>query len=39
MIPLIVDAELFALVGFSLGLLIAYIAELQRRANIYKKRI
>jgi hypothetical protein len=39
MIPLAVEAELFALTGFALGLLIAYIGELRRRVNMYKKRI
>jgi len=39
MIPLIVEAELFAFTGFALGLLLAYIGELRRRANQWKKRI
>lgn len=39
MIPLAIEAELFALSGFALGLLLAYIGELRRRANQYKKRI
>jgi hypothetical protein len=39
MIPLIVEAELFAFTGFALGLLLAYIGELRRRANEWKKRI
>jgi hypothetical protein len=39
MIPLAVEAELFALAGFAFGLLLAYIAELRRRANRWKIRI
>lgn len=39
MIPLVVEAELFALAGFAIGLVIAYIGELRRRVNMYKKRI
>lgn len=39
MIPLFVEAQLLGLAGFATGLVIAYIAELRRRANIYKKRI
>jgi len=39
MIPLIVEAALFALAGFAIGLLLAYIGELRRRANQWKKRI
>jgi hypothetical protein len=39
MIPLIVEAALFALTGFAIGLLLAYIGELRRRANQWKKRI
>lgn len=38
-VPLAVEAGLFALTGFALGLLIAYIGELRRRVNMYKKRI
>ena len=33
MIPLIVEAGGIALVGFSFGLLLAYLIELRRRAN------
>jgi hypothetical protein len=39
MIPLLVEAELFALTGFAIGMLLAYIGELRRRANRWKKRI
>ena len=31
--PLLVEAELVTLVGFGLGLLVAYLVELRRRAN------
>lgn len=33
MIPLIVEACAMSLVGFSFGLLVAYLVELRRRAN------
>ena len=33
MIPLIVEVALVALVGFSAGLILAYLMELRRRAN------
>ena len=39
MIPLIIEAGLFALAGFGVGLLIGYVIELRRRANLWKKRI
>jgi hypothetical protein len=39
MIPLAIEAQLFGLTGFALGLLMAYVAELRRRANRWKKRI
>ena len=39
MIPLAVEAQLFALTGFAIGMIGAYIGELRRRANRYKKRI
>ena len=39
MIPLVVEAELFALAGFAIGMVLAYIVELRRRANRWKKRI
>lgn len=39
MIPLVVEASLFALIGFAIGILLAYIGELRRRVNRYKKRI
>ena len=39
MIPLALEAQLFGLVGFAIGVSLAYIAELRRRANQWKKRI
>lgn len=39
MIPLAVEAQLFGLAGFAIGLVLAYVAELRRRANQWKKRI
>ena len=39
MIPLAIEAQLFALTGFALGMIGAYIAELRRRANRWKRRI
>jgi hypothetical protein len=39
MIPLAVEAQLLALAGFAIGMVLAYIAELRRRANRWKKRI
>jgi hypothetical protein len=39
MIPLAIEAELLAFGGFALGMLIAYLVELRRRANQWKKKI
>jgi hypothetical protein len=39
MIPLALEAQLFALAGFATGLLIGYVVELRRRVNRWKKRI
>jgi len=39
MIPLAVEAIMFALTGFALGMIIAYLVELKRRANRWKRRI
>jgi hypothetical protein len=39
MIPLAIEAELFALAGFALGMILGYIVELRRRTNRWKKRI
>ena len=39
MIPLAVEAQLVGLGGFAVGLMLAYVAELRRRANEWKKRI
>lgn len=38
-LPLAIEAQLFALLGFAIGMIIMYIVELRRRANFYKKRI
>ena len=39
MIPLAIEVQMLGLTGFALGMLIAYLFELRRRANIYKKRL
>lgn len=39
MIPLAIEAQLFGLGGFAIGIVLAYVAELRRRANQWKKRI
>lgn len=39
MIPLAIEAELLALAGFAVGMVIGYVVELRRRANRWKKRI
>jgi hypothetical protein len=39
MIPLAIEAQLFALTGFALGMIASYIGELRRRANRWKRRI
>lgn len=39
MMPLAVEAQLLGLVSFALGMIIAYLLELRRRANVFKKRI
>lgn len=39
MIPLAIEAQVFALTGFAVGMVGAYIAELRRRANRWKRRI
>ena len=39
MIPLAVEVQLLALGGFAIGFILAYIGELRRRANRWKKRI
>ena len=39
MIPLGVEVQLLALAGFAIGMVLAYIGELRRRANRWKKRI
>ena len=39
MIPLAIEAQMLAFAGFATGMLIAYIAELRRRANEWKKKL
>jgi hypothetical protein len=39
MIPLAIEAQLLGLASFAGGLLIAYVVELRRQANLWKKRI
>lgn len=39
MIPLAIEAQMLGLTGFAFGMLIMYVLELRRRANIYKKRL
>ena len=39
MIPLAIEAQMLGLTGFAIGMLITYLLELRRRANIYKKRL
>ena len=39
MIPLALEAQLLAMTGFALGVIGAYIVELRRRANRWKRRI
>jgi hypothetical protein len=39
MIPLAIEAQLFALTGFAVGMIGAYIGGLRRRANRWKRRI
>lgn len=39
MIPLAIEAQLLALAGFAVGMLIGYVIELRRRVNRWKKRI
>jgi hypothetical protein len=37
MLPLLAEAELMSLGGFALGLLIAYLLELRRRARVGRR--
>lgn len=39
LLPLALEAQLLGLASFALGLIMAYLLELRRRANVYKKRI
>ncbi len=36
-IPLLIEAELLGLIGFSIGLMLAYLLELRRRARRYDR--
>ncbi|MCY7338426.1 MAG: hypothetical protein LH465_00470 [Sphingomonas bacterium] len=36
-IPLLIEAELLGLVGFSIGMMLAYLLELRRRARRYDR--
>ena len=38
-IPLAIEAQLFALTGFAVGMIGAYVGALRRRANRWKRRI
>ena len=37
MIPLLAEAELLGLAGFSIGMMLAYLLELRRRARRYDR--
>jgi hypothetical protein len=37
-LPLLIEAELMALSGFGLGLLLTYLLELRRRARRFKRQ-
>ena len=39
MIPLAIEAQLLGLGGFAIGMVIAYIVELRRRANEWKMKL
>lgn len=39
MMPLWLEVQLLGLAGFAAGMVIGYIVELRRRANVWKKRI
>ena len=39
MIPLAIEAQLLGLAGFAIGMVIAYIVELRRRANEWKMKL
>ena len=38
MLPLLLEAELMALTGFGLGLLLTYLLELRRRAHRFDRK-
>lgn len=37
--PLAVEAQLLGLLGFAVGMIVMYLLELRRRANLYKMKI
>ena len=37
-LPLLIEAELMALAGFGLGLLLTYLLEIRRRARRFKRQ-
>ena len=37
-LPLLIEAQLMALAGFGLGLLLTYLLELRRRARRFKRQ-
>lgn len=39
MIPLWIEVQLLGLTGFASGMVIGYIVELRRRANVWKKKL
>lgn len=39
MIPLAIEAQMLGLTGFAFGMLLAYLLELRRRANFWKKKL
>ena len=39
MIPLAIEAQMLGLTGFAFGMLFAYLLELRRRANFWKKKL
>lgn len=39
LIPLAIEAQLLGLAGFAIGMVIAYVVELRRRANEWKVKL
>ncbi len=39
MIPLWIEVQLLGLTGFAVGMVVGYIVELRRRANVWKKKL